>query len=223
MRNDDDIVRDVATEIKWEPSIRNDDIAVAVRDGIVTLAGFVDSFAEKWSTERVASGVRGVRAVANDLQVKLPAGSQRPDPEIARAAADALKWDILVPDQRIKVTVDQGWITLNGNVDWYYQKEEADNAIRRLTGVKGVTNLINVHGQPVPSDVKQEIKEALRRNAEFEAERILIEVKGSTVILRGSVRSYAEYRGAERAARNAPGVREVENDLRVEPGVMATA
>jgi osmotically-inducible protein OsmY len=222
MRSDEDIREDVITELNWEPSLNNDDIAVAVRNGIVTLDGYVDSFAGKWTAERVASGVRGVKAVANDVEVRIPFGSQRPDPDIAAAAVNALKWDIFVPDDRIKVTVDKGWVTLSGDVDWYYQREEAENAVRRLTGVKGVIDLIAVHTKPAPTDLKQKIKDALQRNAEFDANRITVEVNGSKVTLRGTVRSYAELRDAERAALNAPGVTDVENDLRVDPGVFAT-
>jgi osmotically-inducible protein OsmY len=221
-RSDDDILKDVIAELKWEPGLRNDDIAVAVRGGVVTLAGFVDSYADKWKAERAAARVKGVKAIANDLEVKLPASSQRPDPEIARAAADALKWNILVPHDRIKVTVDHGWITLDGDVDWYFQKEEAEKTVRNLTGVKGVTNLIAVHEQPAPNDVKQRIKEALQRGAEFDADRITVEIDGHKVILRGTVRSYAEMRDAERAALNAPGVTEVDNRLTVDPSVFAS-
>src|SRR3954466_597466 len=129
LRSDSDIQKDVMAELQWEPGLRNDDIAVAVRDGVVTLAGFVDSYADKWKAERAVARVKGVRAVANDLEVKLPAKSQRTDPEIARAAADALKWNVLVPDDRIKVTVDHGWVTLEGDVDWFYQKEEAEKTV----------------------------------------------------------------------------------------------
>lgn len=217
MRTDDQIQKDIVDELKWEPSLQDEDIGVAVRDGVVTLAGFVSSYANKWKAERVASRVKGVKAVANDLEVKLPTSSSRPDPDIARAALDALKWNILVPSDRIKVKVEKGWLTLEGDVDWHFQREEAERAVRYLTGVKGVTNLITVHARPTPSDVKRKIKDALERAAEFDAERITVEIDGHTAVLRGTVRSYAEKRDAERAARNAPGVTDVENDLVVEP------
>lgn len=222
-RSDSDIQNDVTAELKWEPSLRDDDIAVAVRDGVVTLAGFVDSYADKWSAERVASMVKGVKAIANDLEVKIPSSSQRVDPDIARAAVDALKWNISVPSDRVKVKVDKGWVTLEGDVDWYYQKEAAERAIRHLTGVKGVSNLITVRARATPSDVKQKIKDALQRGAEFDAERITVDVEGNKAILRGTVRSYAEWRDAERAARKAPGITEVENKLTVDPSVYAAA
>ncbi|HTD69611.1 MAG TPA: BON domain-containing protein [Gemmatimonadales bacterium] len=217
MRSDNEIQRDIVRELNWEPSLRNDDIAVGVRDGVVTLAGFVDSYADKWTAERVAGRVKGVKAVANDIEVKLPSTSSRPDPDIARAALDALRWHVSVPHERIKVKVEKGWLTLEGDVDWYYQKEAAERAVRHLTGVQGVSNLISVKARPTPTDVKEKIKETLQRGAEFDAERITVEIEGSKAILRGTVRSYAEMRDAERAARNAPGITEVENRLTVDP------
>ncbi len=217
MRTDIDIQKDVVAELRWEPSLRDDDIAVGVRDGVVTLAGFVDSYAEKWTAERVASKVKGVKAIANDIEVKLPSSSSRPDPDIAHAALDALRWNVSVPQDRIQVKVEKGWLTLEGDVDWYYQKEAAESAVRYLTGIKGVTNLITVRVRPAPSDVKQRIKDALQRGAAFDADHITVEMDGNKAILRGTVRSYAEMRDAERAARNAPGVSEVDNRLTVDP------
>ena len=222
-RTDNDIHNDVVAELRWEPSLRDDDIAVAVRDGVVTLAGFVDSYSEKWRAERVASNVRGVRAIANDIQVKLPATLQRPDPDIARAAADALRWSVTVPADRIKVRVEQGWLTLEGNVDWYFQKEAAERTVRHLTGVKGVSNLITVAARTSPADVKMKIKESLERAAQFDAEHITVDVDGHKATLRGTVRSYAELKDAERAAYNAPGITEVENKLTISPSVYAAA
>jgi osmotically-inducible protein OsmY len=221
MRTDSQIQKDIIDELKWEPSLQDEDIGVAVRDGVVTLAGFVDSYANKWRAERVASRVKGVKALANDLEVKLPTSSSRPDPDIARAAVDALKWTILVPNDRIKVKVEKGWLTLEGDVDWNFQREEAERSVRYLTGVLGVTNLVTVRARPTPSDIKQKIKETLERSAEFDADRITVEVDGHTVVLRGTVRSFAEKRDAERAARKAPGVTKVENDLVVDPSVLA--
>lgn len=217
MRTDTAIQKDIIDELKWEPSLQNEDIGVAVRDGVVTLAGFVESYASKWKAERVASRVKGVKAVANDLEVKLPTSSSRADPDIARAAVDALRWNILVPHDRIQVKVEKGWLTLEGDVDWHFQREEAERAVRNLTGVKGVSNLITVHARATPTDVKLKIKDALERGAEFDADRITVELEGNKAILRGTVRSFAEKRDAERAARNAPGITDVENDLVVEP------
>jgi osmotically-inducible protein OsmY len=221
MRTDHEVQADVLAELRWEPSLANDDIAVSVRDGVVTLAGFADSWADRWKAERVASRVRGVKGVANDIKVKLPSSSERTDPDVARAAVDALKWNVLVPDDRIRVKVSNGWLTLEGEVDWYFQKEEAERAVRKLKGVKGVTNLVTVAARPASSDVKEKIRNALERGAELDADRIRVEVEGSRVILSGTVRSYAERRDAERAARNAPGVTEVENLIIVDPLVPA--
>jgi osmotically-inducible protein OsmY len=220
-RTDTDLQKDLVAELNWEPSLRNDDVAVGVRDGVVTLAGFVDSFIDKWKAERAASRIKGVKAIANELEVKLPTTSSRPDPDIARAALDALNWNISVPHDRIKVKVEKGWLTLEGDVDWYYQKEAAERAVKHLTGVKGVSNLVMLRARPAPSDVKQRIKEALQRGAQFDAEHITVDIEGNQAILRGTVRSYAEMRDAERAARNAPGVTEVKNRLTVDPGVYA--
>ena len=222
-RSDSDIQRDVVAELKWDPSLEDEDIAVAVRDGVVTLAGFVHSYLDKWRAERVASRVKGVKAIANDLEVRLPSSSNRPDPEIARAAVDALTWNISVPRDRVQVRVEDGWVTLEGDVDYYYQREAAERAVRSLPGVKGITNRLTVKAHPTPADVKKQIKDALSRGAQFDADRITVEVVGSKAILRGTVRSYAEFRDAERAARNAPGIIEVQNELTIDPSVLATA
>jgi osmotically-inducible protein OsmY len=219
MYSDSDILKDVVAELKMEPSLRDDDTALGVRDGVVTLAGFVDSYADKWRAERIASKVRGVKAVVNDLQVRLPSSSQRPDPEIARAAVQALTWNILVPHDRIQVIVEDGWVTLKGTVDWYYQKEEAERTVRNLTGVKGTSNLIEVSAKATPTDVKKKISEALQRAAQFDADRITVEIDGHKAILKGTVRSYAELKDVERAVRNAPGITEVENHLTVDPSI----
>jgi osmotically-inducible protein OsmY len=221
LRTDNDILKDVVAELKWEPGLRDDDIAVSVRDGVVTLAGFTDSYADKYRAERLASRVKGVKAIANDIEVKLPAAANRTDPDIARAALDALKWSITVPVERIKVKVEKGWLTLEGNVDFYSQLEAAERAVRNLTGVKGISNFITVRARPTPADVKEQIKSALQRGAQFDADRITVEIEGSKAILKGTVRSYAEMHDAERAARNAPGITEVENRLTIDLSVFA--
>jgi osmotically-inducible protein OsmY len=221
-RTDTAINTDVVSELKWDPSLRDDDIAVGVRDGVVTLAGYVDSLADKWIAEDVAGAIRGVKAVANELEVRLPTSSQRPDPEIARAALDTLKWNISVPDEDIQVKVERGWVTLEGTVTWYYQKEMAGRAVRHLIGVRGVDNQIDVRADTAPSDVKRRITESLQRGAQFDADRITVDVDNHTAVLRGTVRSYAEMRDAERAARNAPGITGVDNQLVVDPGVFST-
>jgi len=221
MRTDSEIQRDIEDELRWDPSLENDDIAVSVRDGVVTLAGFAKSYLDKWHAERVASKVKGVKAIANDLTVKLPSSSERADPDIARAALDTLKWHIAVPSNHIQVKVDKGWVTLEGDVDWNFQREAAERTVRSLTGVRGVTNLITIKARPTPQDVKQKIKEALERGAQFDADRITVDIDGNKATLKGTVRSYAERRDAERAARNAPGITEVENKLTVDPSIFA--
>jgi osmotically-inducible protein OsmY len=221
-RSDTEIHKDIVAELHWDPSLRDDDVAVAVRDGVVTFAGFADSYADKWKAERIASKIRGVKAIANDIEVKLPAGSERTDPDIARAATNALQWNVSVPRDRIQVKVEKGWVTLEGDVDYYYQAEAAERAIRFLTGVKGVTNLIKVKQRVSAADLKERIKESLQRSAQLDAERITVEVQGSKAILRGTVRSYAEMKEAERAVLNAPGITEVQNRLTVDLSVYAT-
>jgi osmotically-inducible protein OsmY len=212
---DKDIQKSITDELTWEPSLRNDDIAVGVREGVVTLGGFVDSYADKSKAERVAGRVKGVKAVADEIEVKLPSGAERADPDLARAALDALQWNISVPHDRIRVKLEKGWLTLEGQVDWYYQKQAAERAVRYLRGVRGVFNLITLSAQTTPRDVKKRIKDALHRGVEFDAEHITVEVEGSKAILEGTVRSYAEMKDASRAARNAPGITEVDNRLAI--------
>jgi osmotically-inducible protein OsmY len=188
---------------------------VGVREGVVTLGGFVDSYADKSKAERVAGRVKGVKAVADELEVKLPTGSERADPDVARAALDALQWNISVPHDRIQVKMEKGWLTLEGQVDWFYQKQAAERAVRYLRGVRGVFNLITLSARTTPRDVKKRIKDALHRGVEFDAEHITVEVEGSKAVLQGTVRSYAEMKDAARAARNAPGITEVDNRLAI--------
>jgi len=221
-RNDSDTRRDVADELKWEPSLADDDIAVTVREGVVTLAGYVRSYFDKWRAERVAGRVKGVRGVANDVEVNLPDASKRADSDIARAAVDALRWNPLLPKDDVKVTVEDAWVTLDGDVDWYYQREAAQRSLRYLSGVKGVTNLVTVRQRAVPAEVERDILRALKRTTPFDADRIAVEVEGHDAVLRGTVRSYLDFRDAERAARNAPGITGVRNELVIDPSMMAT-
>ncbi|HKT61572.1 MAG TPA: BON domain-containing protein [Gemmatimonadales bacterium] len=223
MNSDPDIQRDVVAQLEAEPNLRWEDTAVGVRDGVVMLAGYVDSYADKWRAEQVVEKVKGVKAVVNELKAKLPSQSRRPDPELARATIDALTWNVLVPTDRIQVVVEDGWISLIGEVSHYYQREEAERTVRNLTGVVGVTDLITVATAPPPDDLKRRITETLRRGVQLDADRITVEVDGHEAILRGPVRSYAEYKEAERAARNAPGITEVENHLTVDPLAYAPA
>ncbi len=214
LRTDEEIQKDVLEELKWDARLQPNEIGVSVKDGVVTLTGWVDSYLKKWTAEDVAHRVAGVKAVANDLEVKL--ASERTDPDIAAAAVHALEWDAFIPTDKVKVTVSKGWLTLRGEVEWQYQKEEAERVVRRLAGVKGVTNLITVKPSTTATELKKKIQDALVRNAEIDANRITVEVQGSTVILRGTVRSWAEREEAERVAWSAPGVTSVDNRITLE-------
>jgi len=217
MRTDGDIERDVKEELKWGPDLDASDIAVSVKDGVVTLAGFVKSFTDKYEAEAAAKRVAGVAAVANDLEVRLPAIDQRPDPDIARDAVAAIKSQLPISSEHIKIVVKNGWVTLEGTAEWQYQRSTAETAVRRIKGVKGVTNSIVLKPRAEPTEIKKKIQEAFRRNAEVDADRITVEANGSEVILKGSVRSWIEREEAERAAWAAPGVTKVEDRIVVSP------
>jgi osmotically-inducible protein OsmY len=215
MKNDVDLQRDVFDELKWEPAVHSTDIGVIVKDGVVTLEGVVDSYPEKWAAERAAKRVSGVKALALELEVKLPGSGKQTDADIAEAAENALKWDVLVPQDRIKVTVEKGFLTLEGQVDWEFQRSAAKRAVQYLMGVQGVANAITVKPKVAPSDVKTQIEAALKRNAVLDAQQISVQADGGKVTLRGNVRSWAERDEAEAAAWAAPGVNEVKDLIAV--------
>lgn len=208
--------QDVIDELEWDPSIDARTIGVSIEGGIIALTGHVTSYAEKTNAEKIVKRVHGVQGVANDLEVKLPTSLERDDVDIARSAVNALEWNVSVPKDRVKVTVAKGWVTLDGSVDWYYQKRAAEDAVFLLAGVRGVTNNIGVATKQVHvQDVKGKIEAALKRNAEIDAKKILVQASNGKVTLTGSVRSWVERQDAVNAAWSAPGVMNVVDQIRI--------
>ncbi len=217
MKVDTDLRGDVVDELELEPSVDAAQIGVTAREGVVTLTGSVKSYSEKLTAERVAKRVHGVKAIANDIEVRLPGSSERTDSDIARAAVDALKWKTSVPDGRVTVSVTKGWVTLEGEVDWQYQKDAAFEAVHHLRGVKGVINLIALKPRVSATEVTSRIEAAFRRSAELDAHKVHVETHDGKVTLRGDLRSWSERQEAERTAWAAPGVTDVENLIMVTP------
>jgi osmotically-inducible protein OsmY len=217
MKTDAELQRDVMNELKWEPTIKAAEIGVGVKDGVVTLSGYVDSYVKKWAAERAAARVSGVRAVAEGIQVRLPRSLQRSDEDLAGAVAHVLEWNILVPHDRVKVQVQDGLVTLRGEVDWWYQKNAAEEAARCLMGVVLFNNEIRVKPPVKPQDLKGKIESAFRRNALLDSRRVTVETRGGSVILSGNVRNWAERAEAQWTAWAAPGVSEVENNIIISP------
>jgi osmotically-inducible protein OsmY len=221
MRPDSDIERDVKDELQWRPDLDATDIAVSVKNGVVTLTGFVHSYVDKYEAEAAAKCVAGVVGMANDIEVRLRNVDAKPDPEIAREAVAAIKSQLPYSWENIKVIVKDGWVHLEGEEEWQFQRDTAEKAVCRLRGVKGVSNLIKLKPRAQPSEIKRKIQDAFKRNAELDANRIVVEAKGSEVILKGTVRSWAELDEAERVAWSAPGVIKVENRIVVRPQMAA--
>lgn len=214
---DNELKGHVQNALDWEPSVDGSDIGVSVDDSVVTLRGNVASYAEKMTAERAALHVYGVKAVANDLAVHIGNLFQRTDTEIAHAAVAALKWNTVVPNDRITVTVANGWLTLKGAVDWQYQRDAAFRTVRDLTGVKGVTNSVTVKSHAKSTDVRDKIEAAFKRSAEIDARRVNVTAHDGKVVLSGNVHSWFERQEAERAAWAAPGVTQVEDRLTITP------
>jgi osmotically-inducible protein OsmY len=215
MKSDSELKRDVENELKWEPSVNEAHIGVSVKDGVVTLSGHVPSYGEKYAAQKATKRIYGVKAVANELDVQLPGSAKRTDADIAQACVTALKFNYEVPDEKIKVVVDHGRVTLEGEVEWQYQRRAAVDAVRHITGVTHVQNSIAIKAQISPKDVKDKIEAAFKRSAEIDARRVNVEARDGKVILHGSVRTWTERAEAQQAAWAAPGVTTVENKLTV--------
>jgi osmotically-inducible protein OsmY len=214
-KSDSQLKKDVESELEWDAVVNANNIGVAVKDGVVTLSGHLDSFAQKYAAERAVQRVQGVKGLAVELDVRLGTGAKRTDADLAIAAESALRWHALVPEDRIKVMVEKGWVTLSGEVDWDYQRSYAMKAVRPLTGVLGVSNNMTVKPLVTPTNIKNRIQGALERQADREAKNIEVIVSGHSVTLKGQVHSWAERTAAQGAAWSAPGITSVINELRV--------
>jgi osmotically-inducible protein OsmY len=214
-KTDTELKNDVLSELKYEPSVKVSDIGVLAKDGTVTLNGYATSYSEKWEAVHATKRVAGVKAIADDIEIQLPASYHRTDGDIATAALNQIGWSTTVPTRTVMVTVDKGWITLEGEVEWWYQKNAVESVVRYMSGVKGVTNSIFISPKVTKKEVETDIKSAFKRSAMLDAKHIRVETSGNTVVLHGQVRNYSEYDEAERVAWSEPGVSYVDNRLSV--------
>lgn len=213
MKTDSQLHTDVMAELQWDPQLRDTEIGIAVKTGVVTLSGIVRTLGQKLEAQRAVLRVGGVRAVADDLEVRPVGATKVGDTDIAHAAVNSLRWHTEVPDDRVTVKVDNGWVTLSGNVSWWFQSDASERAVRYLNGVRGVTNLVKVVPAISEKTVSAKIESALKRSAELDAKAIQVEALDGKVVLKGTVHSWAERRDAERAAWASPGVKQVEDLL----------
>jgi osmotically-inducible protein OsmY len=217
MKTDSEIQQEVLRELKWDTRVEETDVGVEVDAGVVTLTGTVSSWAKKMAAQEAAHRVAGVLDVANDIKVKIPGSAGRTDTDIARAVRNALEWNVFVPEKNIRSTVSDGWVTLEGDVDFWTHRDDAESSVRNLSGVRGVTNKIEIKPPPAtPSDVRESIEAALERQAEREARRIDLEVRDGRVSLTGVVHSWAEKEAVIGAAKGTPGVRAIDDHLRIQ-------
>jgi Predicted periplasmic or secreted lipoprotein len=222
MKTNEELRDDVMEEIKWDPELLSvaTEIGVAAKDGVITLSGAVDSYRKKISAERAAQKVSGVKVVACDIEVRVGALGKRTDTEVAEAVRNALRWNSTVNDYKIGVKVDNGWVYLDGTVDWEYEKRYAQQSVEDLVAVRGVTNNIVIQSKPIDTkDIHRKISSAYHRSATIDSSSIKIETDGNKVTLRGKVRSLAERKEAENIAWTAPGVRSVDNQIEIDVGV----
>jgi len=216
MKTDAQIKEDVLDELLWQPNIDETKVGVIVEDGVVTLSGILNSYTKKVEAEKAAKNVKGVKAVALDIEVKHGSDFKKTDKEIAKAVVNALTWNTLIPEEKITIKVEDGWIYLSGELNWFYQKDAAKKSVQNLLGVKGVVNSIQIKQAVQPSQIKEKITKAFERSAQVDANKVSIIVDGHTVTLRGTVHSVAEKDEAQKAAYLAPGVYDVKNELKVQ-------